>query len=251
MNNSAVKTIPQILKDNVCTVFNLLNLLIAIALAAVGAWKNMLFISVILINTAVGIIQEIKAKRQIEKLTLLSLPRVVVLRGDTEIEILPDEIKKGDNLRLESGSVVCCDCRILSGAAEVNEAVLTGESEPVQKRPGDTLLAGSSVISGKCRAEVICDSEDSFTSKIVDEVKSAKQSGSERLMSMKKVTKFTVFFIVPLGILMLIQGYFFRGTPLADTVVTTSAGLLGMLPKGLVLLISIGFAAGVIKLSKK
>ncbi len=176
MNNSAVKTIPQILKDNVCTVFNLLNLLIAIALAAVGAWKNMLFISVILINTAVGIIREIKAKRQIEKLTLLSLPRVVVLRGDTEIEILPDEIKKGDNLRLESGS--------------------------------------------------------------------------EMLLSMKKVTKFTVFFIVPLGILMFIQGYFFRGTPLADTVVTTSAGLLGMLSKGLVLLISIGFAAGVIKLSK-
>lgn len=128
--------------------------------------------------------------------------------------------------------------------------MLTGEPEPVQKKPGNTLLACSSVISGKYRAEVICDSEDSFTSKIVDEVKSAKQSGSEMLLSMKKVTKFTVFFIVPLGILMLIQGYFFRGTPLADTVVTTSAGLLGMLPKGLVLLISIGFAAGVIKLSK-
>lgn len=129
--------------------------------------------------------------------------------------------------------------------------MLTGEHEPVQKKPGNTLLACSSVISGKYRAEVICDSEDSFTSKIVVEVKSAKQSGSEMLLSMKKVTKFTVFFIVPLGILMLIQGYFFRGTPLADTVVTTSAGLLGMLPKGLVLLISIGFAAGVIKLSKK
>ncbi len=107
------------------------------------------------------------------------------------------------------------------------------------------------MVSGKCRAEVICENEDSFTSKITNEVKSTKQSGSEMLMSMKKVTKFTGFFIVPLGILMFIQGYFFRGTPLADTVVSVSAGLLGMLPKGLVLLISIGFAAGVISLSKK
>ena len=251
MNNSVIKTVPQILKDNICTVFNLLNLLIAIALASVGAWKNILFISVIMVNTAVGIIQEIKAKRQIEKLTLLSLPKVKIFRGGEECEILPDEIAKGDILSLESGSVICCDCKIISGTAEINESVLTGESEPVLKQAGDTLLSGSSVISGKCRAEVICENDESFTSKIVDEVKSTKQSGSEMLMSMKKVTKFTAFFIVPLGILMFMQGYFFRGMPLADTVVSTSAGLLGMLPKGLVLLISIGFAAGVISLSQK
>ena len=251
MNNSVIKTIPQILKDNICTVFNLLNLLIAISLAAVGAWKNILFILVILLNTAVGIVQEIKAKRQIERLTLLSLPKVKILRGDKETEILPDEIKKGDILSPESGSVICCDCKIISGTAEINESVLTGESEPVLKQCGDTLLSGSSVISGKCRAEVICENKDSFTSKIVDEVKSTKQSGSEMLMSMKKVTGFTGFFVVPLGILMFVQGYFFRSMPLADTVVSVSAGLLGMLPKGLVLLISIGFAAGVINLSKK
>ncbi len=251
MNNSVIKTIPQILKDNICTVFNLLNLLIAISLVAVGAWKNILFILVIIINTAIGIVQEIKAKRQIEKLTLLSLPKVKVIQNDKETEILPDEIKKGDILSLESGSVVCCDCKIIYGTAEMNESVLTGESEPVLKHCGDTLLSGSSVVSGKCRAQVICENEESFASKIVDEVKSTKQSGSQMLTSMKKVTKFTGFFIVPLGILMFIQGYFFRGAPLADTVVSTSAGLLGMLPKGLVLLISIGFASGVINLSKK
>lgn len=105
MNNSVTKTVPQIFKDNICTVFNLLNLLIAISLAAVGAWKNILFIFVIMINTAVGIIQEIKAKRQIERLTILSLPKVRILRSGKEIEILPDEIKKGDVLSLESGSV--------------------------------------------------------------------------------------------------------------------------------------------------
>ncbi len=177
MNNSVIKTVPQILKDNICTVFNLLNLLIAISLAAVGAWKNILFILVILINTAVGIIQEIKAKRQIEKLTLLSLPRVKVLKDGKEYEILPDEIKRGDILCMESGSVICCDCKIVSGAAEVNESVLTGEAEPVLKQCGDVLLAGSSIVSGRCCAEVICENEDCFTSKIVDEVKSTKQSG--------------------------------------------------------------------------
>lgn len=251
MNNSVVKTIPKILKDNICTMFNFLNFLIAVALAAVGAWKNILFIFVILINTAVGIIQEIKAKRQIERLTLLSLPKVKVLKDGKENEILPDEIRKGDILCLESGTVICCDCKIISGRAEINESVLTGESEPVLKQFGDTLLAGSNVISGRLRAEVICENEDSFTSKIVKEVKSTRQSGSEMLTSMKKVTKFTGFFIIPIGILMFIQGYIYRNMPLADSVVSTSAGLLGMLPKGLVLLISIGFAAGVINLSKK
>lgn len=112
-------------------------------------------------------------------------------------------------------------------------------------------MSGSSVISGKCLAEVVCDPADSFTSKIVDEVKSTKQSGSEMLTSMKKVTKFTGFLIVPIGVLLFVQGCFFRGMPLADAVVSTSAGLLGMLPKGLVLLISIGFAVGVIHLSQK
>ena len=251
MNKNVTKTVPQILKDNICTVFNLLNFLIAIALAAVGAWKNILFILVILINTAVGIVQEIKAKRQIEKLTLLSLPKVKIFKDGKELNISPDEIKKGDILCLESGSVICCDSRIVSGAAELNEAILTGESEPVQKGSGDLLLSGSSVISGRCRAEVICENDESFTSKMVDELKSTKQSGSEMLMSMKKVTKFTSFFIVPLGILMFVQGYFFRDMPVAEAVISTSAGLLGMLPKGLVLLISIGFATGVISLSKK
>lgn len=162
MNNSAAKTISQILKDNICTVFNLLNILIAISLAAVGAWKNILFILVILVNTAVGIIQKIKAKRQIERLTILSLLKFKVMCGGKEYEILPDDIRKGDILNLESGSVICCDCKIISGTAEINESVLAGESEPVLKKSGDKLLSGSSVVSGKCRTEAICENEDSL-----------------------------------------------------------------------------------------
>ena len=131
--NNATKMIPQILKDNICTVFNLLNVLIAISLCLVGAWKNVLFILIIFINTVVGIVQEIKAKRQVERLTLLSQPSVSVLRNGNEYELTPSEIQKGDILLLESGSVICADCIVSSGKLEVNEAILTGESEPAVK----------------------------------------------------------------------------------------------------------------------
>ena len=249
--NNATKTISQILKDNICTVFNLLNVLIAISLCLVGAWKNVLFILIIFINTVVGIVQEIKAKRQVERLTLLSQPSVSVLRNGNEYELTPSEIQKGDILLLESGSVICADCIVSSGKLEVNEAILKGESEPAVKQIGSKLYSGSTVISGKCQAKAICDSADSFTSKMVDEVKKTRKSKSELLSSMKKVTKFTSFLIVPLGLLMFIQAYFFRNAPLDTAIISTSAGLLGMLPKGLVLLINIGLAAGVISLSKK
>ena len=197
--NKATKTVPQILRENICTLFNALNLMIAIALAGVGAWKNILFIFIILINTVVGIVQEIKAKRQIERLTLAQ-PNVTVLRGGKEQNINPEEIKKGDVLVFAGGSAVCTDCIVKEGRLEVNEAILTGESESVVKLAGDRLLSGSSVIAGRCLATAECGVDECFTSKMVDEVKKTKSSGSELLSSMKKVTGFTGFLIIPLGV---------------------------------------------------
>ena len=249
--NNATKTISQILRENICTFFNLLNLMIAIALAAVGAWKNILFIFIIIINTAVGIVQEIKAKRQIERLTLLAQPSVTVMRSGAETSITPDEIVTGDILVLTSGSVICTDCTVLDGRLEVNEAILTGEGEPVNKTVGSALLSGSSVISGRCLARANCGTDECFTAQMVNEVKRTKGGSSELLDSMRRVTKVTGFFIIPLGLLLFIQAFFIRQTPVDAAVVATSAGLLGMLPKGLVLLISIGLAVGVIRLSKK
>lgn len=249
--NNATKTVPQILRENICTVFNFLNLMIAAALAAVGAWKNILFIFIILINTVIGIVQEIRAKRQIERLTLLAQPTVTVLLDGAEAKIRPEEIRKGDILILTAGSAVCTDCTVREGQLEVNESILTGESEPVVKKAGDRLLSGSSVISGRCLAQALCGADECFTAQMVREVKRTKGSSSELLSSMKKVTRLTGFFIVPLGALLFVQAYFFRGTPLDAAVIATSAGLLGMLPKGLVLLISIGLAVGVIRLSGK
>ena len=249
--NNATKTILQILRENICTIFNLLNLMIAVALAAVGAWKNILFIFIILINTVIGIVQEIRAKRQIERLTLLAQPLVTVFRGGAEENIAPEEIRQEDVLVLTAGSAVCTDCTVQEGQLEVNESILTGESEPVIKKAGDKLLSGSSVIAGRCLAKAECGIQECFTANMVNEVKRTKGSSSELLSSMKKVTRLTGFFIVPLGALLFIQAYFLRGTPLDMAVIATSAGLLGMLPKGLVLLISIGLAVGVIRLSKK
>ena len=248
---NATKTVGQILRENLCTVFNLLNLLIAVALAAVGAWKNLLFLLIIGVNTAIGIVQELRAKRRIERLTLLAQPTVTILRGGREETARPEELRAGSLLVLTAGSAVCTDCVLKEGRLEVSEAILTGESESVVKRPGDKLLSGSSVIAGRCVAEATCAPEASFAARLVEQVRRTKGGGSELLASMKKVTRLTSCFIVPLGAALLAKAVLLRHVPIADAVVATSAGLLGMLPKGLVLLISVGLAVGVIRLSKK
>lgn len=247
----ATKSTAEIIRDNVCTVFNLLNVIIAVALALVHAWSNLFFIFIIIVNTLIGIYQEIKAKKLVEKLSLLSMPVAHVLRDGRELEVHPDSVEKGDVLLLESGNVICADSRVLSGSAEINESVLTGESRPVLKRAGDDLLSGSSVISGKCRAEVIHTGEENYAAKLVSEVKKYKSTNSELMSSMKKVTRITSFFIVPLGIIAFLEALLVRNMTIADAVISSSAGLLGMLPKGLVLLMSVGLAIGVIRLSKK
>lgn len=247
----ATKSTAEIIRDNVCTVFNLLNVIIAVALALVHAWPNLFFIFIIIVNTLIGIYQEIKAKKLVEKLSLLSMPVAHVLRDGRELEVHPDSVKKGDVLLLESGNVICADSKVLSGSAEINESVLTGESRPVLKRAGDDLLSGSSVISGKCRAEVIHTGEENYAAKLVSEVKKYKSANSELMSSMKKVTRITSFFIVPLGIIAFLEALLVRNMTIADAVISSSAGLLGMLPKGLVLLMSVGLAIGVIRLSKK
>lgn len=161
--NNATKTIPRILRDNICTGFNALNLMIAVALAAVGAWKNLLFIFIILINTTVSIVQEIRAKRQIERLTLLLA--VAVMRGGKEQRIRPEELRKGDTPVLAAGNAVCTDCILQEGRLEVNEAIPTGESESVVKLAGDRLLSGSSIVAGRGLAKAECGADACFTAK--------------------------------------------------------------------------------------
>lgn len=249
---TSTKSTAQILKDNICTLFNLLNLLIAIALIYVHAWSNLFFALVIIVNISIGIAQELKAKRLIEKLTLLSQPNANVERDGKKISVPISDILSDDILLLESGNQIPADAVVIDGELEVNESLLTGESDAILKRAEDSLMSGSSVISGTCRAKVLHVGADSYAAKITKEAKKLKSMNSELVGSMRKVTKMTSFFIVPLGILLFLEAMFLQdNSTLYSAVVGTSAGLLGMLPKGLYLLISISLAAGIITLSKK
>lgn len=247
----ATKTTGRILKDNICTLFNLFNVLIAAALAFAGAWSNMLFILIIALNTLIGIVQELHAKKLVDKLSLLSMPTAKVIRGGAASELPVWELVERDVIELEAGKQVCSDSVVLSGEAEVNESLLTGESDPISKSAGDRLLSGSFIISGRCRCCVEHVGAENYAAKIAREAKRLRGVHSELLASMRRVTRFTGFLIPPLGILLFLEAFFLRGDAAGHAVVTTAAGLLGMLPKGLVLLISVSLAVGIITLSKK
>ena len=247
------KTTAQILADNILTLFNAFNLAIGVALALVGAWVHMTYLMIVLSNTAIGIIQEIRAKRSIERLSLISASRVSVIRGGEQHEIPVEELVEDDLTVLASGRQICADSLVADGEVEVDESLLTGESDPVPKTAGDALLSGSFVISGKCRARVEKVGAENFASKLADEAKRHKQPNSELLRSMKKVIGFIVLFIVPVGAVLFLESYFLGKDPggLAHSVTSTAAALLGLMPKGLVLLVSVSLAAGIIMLARK
>ena len=241
----------EIIRDNVCTLFNLFNLLIAIALISVQAYTNLAYMLIIIINIVIGIIQEIHARNLVQKLSVLKVSKAMVVRDGKEKEINIDEIVLDDIIILDSGRQICADSVVVDGEVEVNESLLTGESDTILKQKGDKLLSGSYVVSGKCYSRVEKVGKDNFAAQITSETKKYKRAESELVNSMKKVTNFTSFVIIPVGLILFVQAYFFRNVDITNSVVSTSAALLGMLPKGLMLLITISLATGVIKLAKK
>lgn len=241
----------QIIRDNVCTLFNLFNLIIAIALACVKAYTNMIFIIIIIINVLIGIIQEIHGKNLVKKLSILTTAKCTVIRNGKKKEIEINEIVLDDVVLLAQGDQIPSDAYIIEGEIEVNESLLTGESDTILKIKDDKLLSGSYVVSGKCYAKIEKVGDDNFANQIINAGKKQKKINSELLNSMKKVTNFTSFVIIPVGVILFVQAYVFREVNLQQAVIATAAALLGMLPKGFVLLTSISLEAGVIKLAKK
>ena len=248
---SKLKTTKQIIYDNVFTLFNLYNLIIAIALLCVKAYTNTFFFLIITINVIIGIVQEIHGRNLVKKLSILNASKATVIRNGKEKKIDIEEIVLGDIILLSQGDQIPSDSYVLEGEVEVNEALLTGESDLIQKNIDDKLLSGSYVTSGRCYAKVEKVGEDNFANSIISATKKYKENNSELINSMKKVTKFTSFVIIPVGMILFIQAYFYRESELAQSVIATAAALLGMLPKGLVLLITIALESGVIKLAKK
>ena len=240
----------QIIKRNVFTLFNFLNVMIALLLFAVGAYSNMFFIIIVILNVVIGTAQELKAKKLVDELSILNQPKVTVFRDGKETTIAVEDVVKGDQMVLESGYQICNDAVVTSGRMEVDESMLTGESDAIEKKTGDQLFSGSFVIAGRCTAEVTHTGEENYAMQLTAQAKQEKRIESELQGSMKKVTRWTSLFIVPLGILLFLEATVLRQSSISSAVVSSAAALLGMLPKGLVLLISVSLAMGVIRLSK-
>lgn len=251
VEEKTVKSNWEIISGNVFTLFNLYNFLIAIALMSVGAYSNLAFMLIIILNICIGSFQEIHAKNMVAKLSVLTVSKVDVIRDGKEKSIGVDEVVLDDITILNMGNQISSDSVVIDGKIEVNESLLTGESDTIVKMPGDKLYSGSYVVSGKCYAKVEKVGKDNLAAEITLKSKKHKKVNSELLNSMRKVTRLTSFIIIPVGVLLFVQAFFFRDQVIKSSVVSIAAALLGMLPKGLVLLISISLATGVIKLAKK
>ena len=247
---SPTKSIKSIIISNFFTIFNLMNLLLALAVFAVGEYKNMLFIGLVVINTAISTFQEIHSKRVIDKLSLISNIKVNCIRNGKKEKIDINEIVLDDILEFETGNQIITDCKIRQGEIEVDESFITGESNAITKKEGDIILSGSFVISGKCRAQVEHIGEDNFTSKISKQTRYVKKVNSEIMNSLNKIIKTVSIIIIPVGTLLFLNQYNLDGGILKDAVIHTVAAIIGMIPEGLILLTSTVLAVSVIRLSK-
>lgn len=245
------KSVKQIFFDNIFTFFNMINAVLAVLVLLVGDLRNVLFMGIILANTVIGIFQEVRSKRVIDKLSIISAPKAHLLR-DGEEKILPvSDVVKDDIMLLSAGRQVCADAVVTDGECEANESLITGESDAVPKKAGDELISGSFIISGNVKAQAIRVGADSTSGKITSNSKYIKKRSSEMMNSIDKIIRIVAVCIIPFGIIMFIKTYFVLGEPYANSVVSTVAALIAMIPEGLVLLTSVALAISSIRLAKK
>lgn len=244
------KTEKQIILENTFTFFNILNFVLALFVLLVGSFKNLLFLGVIFSNIIIGSFQGIRAKRMIDKLSLISAPKASVLRNGKLQTIPVSGIVMNDVLHLSTGQQICADAIVLDSEAEVNESLITGESDPVLKRAGDELLSGSFIVSGSCYAEVEHVGRENYANRIANGAKYVKRTNSEILHSLDFIVKTLGFTLVPIGILLFCKQFFLLHDTIREAVVSTVAAILGMIPEGLILLTSVVFAVSVLRLSR-
>ncbi len=245
------KSYLSIFINNVCTFFNLLGLIVFIALLCVGAELfDFVFVLVYLANLTIGIVQEIRAKRCIDKLTILSNKNATVIRNGKKCEILPSEIVLDDIISLGLGNQIPTDSIVLEGQVEVNESLLTGESVPVKKQVGDSLLAGSFITSGVCLAKADKVGKDNYVETLSAKAKKYKKPQSELMDSLRKIIKTIGLVIVPIATLYFIKSYVLSSATINDAVKRTSTVVIGMIPSGMFLLTSLALAVGIIKLAR-
>ena len=242
------KSIKRILFENFFTLFNFLNLFLAIAIFCVGSYKNMTFLLIVIINTAISSFQEIHSKKIIDKLSILSSTKAKVVRNSKKEEISINDIVLDDIIEFNTGNQVATDSIIQDGKVLVNESFITGEPDSIEKSNGDMLLSGSYIVSGKCIAKVEHIAEDNYTAKISSGAKYVKRAKSEIMSSLQKIIRFLTFSIIPIGTALFLTQWSSFG--FQDAVLKSVAGVIGMIPEGLVLLTSTVLAVSVIRLSK-
>ena len=244
------KSFKQIIFDNFFTLFNFLNLFLGIAIFLVGSYKNMLFLGIMIINTAISTFQEIHSKKIVDKLAIMAQSKVKVIRNGQEKEIPINDLVLDDIVVFNTGSQIPTDCIILKGNVLSNESFITGEPDSITKVEGEMLLSGSYIVGGKCYARVEHIGEENYTAKISSGAKYVKKINSEIMKSLNKIIKWLTFAIIPIGALLFWNQINLDGATLNDAVVQSVAAVIGMIPEGLVLLTSTVLAVSVIRLSK-
>ena len=245
------KSVKRIFYDNICTLFNLINVILFVSLLLVGSFKNLLFIGVVFFNTVIGIVQEIRSKQSVDKLTILTASKASVLRDGVLTEVSKDELVLDDVISLSRGNQIPADCVLIKGECKVNESLLTGESDLIVKREGDELLSGSFIAAGTCYAQINKVGADCYAAKINNEAKYIKKNNSQILRSFQFIIKLCTIIIFPIGALLFCSQFFFNSADLNSAVVGTVAALVGMIPGGMILLTSTVLAVSIIRLARK
>ena len=246
------KTVKQIVLSNIFTYFNMLFFLLALCVIAVQQWLNLTFMGVIIVNTAIGIIQEIRSKKTLDKLSILASPKAVAVRDGRRVTVDTAQLVRDDIVVFAAGNQIYADAVVAQDSCYVNEALITGESDEIKKNPGDKLLSGSFVVSGMCRAQLTDVGADSYVSRLTQEAKRAKKpQQSEMMRSLQNLVKWIGILVIPLGVVMFIKEYVWLGRAVPIAVTSTVGSIIGMIPEGLYLLTSLALVAGVVRLAQR
>lgn len=247
-----MQTTKEIIKENVFTYFNLIFAVLAVLLITAGSFRDLTFLPVIIANTCIGIIQEIRSKRVLEKMSMLNAPTARVVRDGKEWNVKSESLVIDDIVIFASGNQICADAVVVAGEVMVNESLLTGESEEITKKPGDRLMSGSFIVAGQCHARLEAVGADSYISKLTLEAK-AMQKGekSEMIRSLDKLVKFAGIALIPIGIILMVQSLYFNGESWHSSITSMVAAVIGMIPEGLYLLASVALAVSAIRLARK
>ena len=250
--DSPSKTTKEIIISNVFTYFNLIFLVIAVLLLLVGAFRDLTFLPVIICNTLIGIIQEIRSKKVLDKLSVLNAPKAIVVREGKLQTIPAEKAVLDDVVKFQAGNQICADATVIDGEVQVNESLLTGESDEITKKPGDTLMSGSFVVSGSCLGRLEQVGADSYISKLTLEAKATKEGEqSEMIRSLDKLVQIVGFLIIPIGIVLFGQQYLLGDSSIKTSMQAMVAAIIGMIPEGLYLLASVALVVSVMRLATK